>query len=112
MAADEEELCVFVLQDDPLVNINAKEERTKEGWIKIMAAREARNDLRECYRCSMRGGRTEKRKGGGERVMREIVPHTQCIVCIHLDACSTRGDPYAPQWQPCLCVRAPPALSV
>lgn len=37
-------------KDDPLVNINAKEERTKEGWIKIMAAREARNDLRECYR--------------------------------------------------------------
>jgi len=33
-----------------LVNINAKEERTKEAWVKIMGAREARNSLRECYR--------------------------------------------------------------
>ena len=37
-------------QDDPLVNINAKEERMKGAWVKIMSAREARNDLRECYR--------------------------------------------------------------
>eukprot|EP00277_Geminigera_cryophila_P043327 CAMPEP_0173081664 /NCGR_PEP_ID=MMETSP1102-20130122/17447_1 /TAXON_ID=49646 /ORGANISM="Geminigera sp., Strain Caron Lab Isolate" /LENGTH=98 /DNA_ID=CAMNT_0013956367 /DNA_START=127 /DNA_END=423 /DNA_ORIENTATION=- len=37
-------------KDDPLVNINAREQRTKEAWIKIMSAREARNDLRECYR--------------------------------------------------------------
>ena len=45
-------LSVSVLraQDDPLVNINAREQRTKEAWIKIMSAREARNDLRECYR--------------------------------------------------------------
>ena len=37
-------------QDDPLSNLNAMETRTKEAWVKIMSAREARNDLRECYR--------------------------------------------------------------
>jgi len=37
-------------KDDPLSNLNAMETRTKEAWVKIMSAREARNDLRECYR--------------------------------------------------------------
>ena len=37
-------------QEDPLTLINEKEERTKAAWVKIMGAREARNDLRECYR--------------------------------------------------------------
>jgi hypothetical protein len=41
--------CV-ALQEDPLTLINEKEERTKAAWVKIMGAREARNDLRECYR--------------------------------------------------------------
>ena len=39
-----------IVQDDPLGNLNAMEGRTKEAWVKIMSAREARNDLRECYR--------------------------------------------------------------
>jgi hypothetical protein len=45
-------------QEDPLTLINEKEERTKSAWVKIMGAREARNDLRECYRCA-RSGRSE-----------------------------------------------------
>ena len=42
--------CCAALQEDPLTLINEKEERTKAAWVKIMGAREARNDLRECYR--------------------------------------------------------------
>mmetsp|Transcript_8566 Transcript_8566/g.21293 ORF Transcript_8566/g.21293 Transcript_8566/m.21293 type:complete len:103 (+) Transcript_8566:78-386(+) len=37
-------------ETDPVANINLKEERVRAGWVKIMWARDAREEVRQCYR--------------------------------------------------------------
>mmetsp|Transcript_20530 Transcript_20530/g.32119 ORF Transcript_20530/g.32119 Transcript_20530/m.32119 type:complete len:106 (+) Transcript_20530:83-400(+) len=35
---------------DPVAAANARENKVKDVWVKIMTAREARNSLAQCYR--------------------------------------------------------------
>ena len=50
--APRSQLIYIYMQGDTFAIINAREANAREGWVKVMGARDARNSLRECYRRS------------------------------------------------------------